>query len=67
MKKIYSALSTIALLLSLPAVAAPLAEKATEPKIKERETKEKALKDKVTIEKVAPKSSESPVCRGGGG
>ena len=67
MKKMYSLLSSLALLLSLPALAAPLAEKAVEPKTKEgKEVQPKADGDKVKAGK-EKEQSESPICRGGGG
>ena len=67
MKKIYSVLSTIALLLSLPALAAPLAEKSVESKGQEKESREKTAKDTVTGETGPQKETEAPVCRVGGG
>jgi hypothetical protein len=67
MKKLYSLLSSVALLFSLPALAAPLAEKAVEPNTKEKEAQPKADADKVSASKEQAISSESPICRGGGG
>ncbi len=66
MKKIYSVLSSIALLFSLPALAAPLAEKSVESKGQEKESSEKSTKDTVTVEKGPKAETESPICRDGG-
>ncbi len=66
MNKIYGILSSLALLLSLPALAGPLAEKAVESKGKEKEAQEKAPQDKVSAEKNTPEAN-SPMCRIGGG
>ena len=67
MKKLYSLLSSIALLMSLPAFAAPLAEKSLESKAKGKESQPKSGKDTVHAEKGTPKEASSPICRGGGG
>ena len=67
MKKIYSVLSSIALLFSLPALAAPLAEKAIETKSSEKESREKTVKETVIVEKGPKAEASSPICRGGGG
>jgi hypothetical protein len=67
MKKLYSALSSIALLLSMPAVAAPMAAKSVEPKANGKESQSKSVGDKVHAEKAQPKEASSPICRGGGG
>jgi hypothetical protein len=67
MKKLYSLLSSLALLLSLPAIAAPLAEKAVDSKPNGRESQPKAAKDKVEAVKGPKKESSSPICHGGGG
>lgn len=66
MKKLYSALSSIALLFSLPALAGPLAEKACDEAV-EQDSIEQQEQDTVTIEITPEESAESPICRGGGG
>lgn len=67
MKKIYSVLSSVALLFSLPALASPLAEKAIETKGAEKESREKEVKETVNVEKGPGSETEAPVCRVGGG
>jgi|GEM_PF-6516071 len=66
MKKIYSVLSSIALLFSLPALATPLAEKSVESSGQEKESREKTTNDTVTIEKGPQAETEVPICRDGG-
>jgi hypothetical protein len=67
MKKFYSLLSSLALLFSLPAIAAPLAEKAVDSKEKGKESQSKTVGDQIRAEKGASKESSSPICHGGGG
>ena len=65
MKKVYSAIASLALLLSLPALAAPLAQKAVNSKGKN--ARNQTRKDSVRAPKTAPRTAESPIFRGGGG
>ena len=67
MKKLYSAISSLALLLSMPAIAAPMAGKAVEPKSNSKESQAKSGADKVHAEKAQPRDAGSPICRTGGG
>lgn len=67
MKKIYSVLATLALLFSLPAIAAPLAEKAENSKAHEKEAHEKVVKEKVTAELAPAHEVQCPSCKGMGG
>jgi hypothetical protein len=65
MKKLYSAISSLALLLSLPVVAGPLAGKSIAPKTgKNGQTNE--INDAVILGKAGP-TDTIPPCRGGGG
>jgi hypothetical protein len=66
MKKIYSVLSSIAVLFSLPALAAPLAEKSMEPNGKGKESTTNKT-DTVTIAQGPRIDGSSPICRTGGG
>lgn len=66
MKKIYSALSSIALLFSLPALAGPLAEKSIEPKSAKEDNRERSEKDSINAEKTPKLEASSPLCRTGG-
>ncbi len=66
MKNIYSVLSSIALLFSLPALAAPLAEKSVKSKSQENGSSEKPTKDTVTVDKGPKAETEAPICRDGG-
>lgn len=67
MKKLYSALSSLALLLSMPALAAPMAGKSVEPKSAGKETSPKGGNTSIHVLKEQPKEASSPICRGGGG
>lgn len=67
MKKVYSVLSTVALLFSLPAMATSMAEKSSEPRGNEKETRESPKSDKIFIDKGPKKEASSPLCRVGGG
>lgn len=70
MKKLYAALSTLALLFSLPSFAGDLANKAQDRDQKSKEhgdTKEKQRKDIVSAREIPFEKSESPHCIGGGG
>lgn len=67
MKKLLSALSSIALLFSLPALAAPAAGKAVEPKSGEKGAQPLPIPDTIRILKGPPIDASSPICRGGGG
>ncbi len=63
MKNVYSVLSSIALLFSLPVIAIPLAEKAAESNTKE--TKDQPNKESIKIEKGPKEDAGVPLCRGG--
>jgi len=67
MKKLYSILSSAALLFSLPALAAPLAERSMDSKSKGKENSDKVAKDKVSFDKGPKTDKGSPICRDGGG
>jgi hypothetical protein len=67
MKKIQSLLSSLALLFSLPFLAAPLAAKSIESKGPKNESQEQIIRDEIRVEQ-GPRIYENvPPCRGGGG
>jgi hypothetical protein len=65
MKKLYSAISSLALLFSLPAIAAPMAKKALD-EASSKDGISKTASNVVTIYKLGP-TDTMPPCRGGGG
>lgn len=69
MKTVYSALATLALLLSMPALASNLAEKATgTPGDKvPKESKSSTQRDKIVVSDGGHiRGTEHPICFGGG-
>lgn len=64
MKKLYSTLSTVSLLFSLPLITGLLTEKLIQNSFESGETKEST--EKVRVETDSKPEASSPLCRGGG-